>query len=177
MDPAEAGRQCAFYDELDAIFKQRDKFASQMTVEGEQGQRRMLSGNGTIMVGSEEESEDDTEEEADTEEERKQRKKKRKRMTIENSKALVMQEVLADFFHRQQKLEETWRQDLERREQARRVKEEEWREAMQRLEEERLGREREWREREEMRRAQEDARAEKRDQLFAALIAKLTQGL
>jgi hypothetical protein len=46
---------------------------------------------------------------------------------------------------------------------------------MEKLEQERITREQGWREREEQRRAREEARAQKRDELFAALLSKLAQ--
>jgi hypothetical protein len=64
---------------------------------------------------------------------------------------------------------------MERREQERRMREQEWRDAMEKLEQERITREQGWREREEQRRAREEARAQKRDELFAALLSKLAQ--
>ncbi|KAH8941924.1 hypothetical protein BDL97_14G071100 [Sphagnum fallax] len=64
---------------------------------------------------------------------------------------------------------------VERREQEWRIREQEWRDAMEKLEQERITREQGWREREEQRRAREEVRAQKRDELFAALLSKLAQ--
>lgn len=180
------GRQCAFFEELDAIFKERAKNMDRLLLESESGSRpkkkakrvkRILGG----VKSSDDDTEDEEDEEADSEDERIVRRKKRKadkerqRVTAEKYRANSMQEVLEDFFQQQQRVEDQWREGVERREHERRMREQEWREAMEKLEQERLLREQEWREREDQRRAREEARAEKRDDLFAALISKLTQ--
>ncbi|KAL2632795.1 hypothetical protein R1flu_004274 [Riccia fluitans] len=180
------GRQCAFFEELDAIFKERAKNMDRLLLESESGSRpkkkarrakRILGG----VKSSDDDTEEDEDEEVDSEDERIVRRKKRKadkerqRVTAEKYRANSMQEVLEDFFQQQQRVEDQWRESMERREQERRMREHEWRDAMAKLEQERLLREQEWREREDQRRAREEARAEKRDDLFAALISRLTQ--
>ncbi|CAM6102550.1 unnamed protein product [Calypogeia fissa] len=183
------GRQCAFFEELDAIFKERAKNMDRLLLESESGSRppnkkkakrvkRVLGGG---VKSSEDDTDEDEDEEAESEDERMVRRKKRKadkerqRVTAEKYRANSMQEVLEDFFQQQQRLEEQWREAMDRREQERRLREQEWRDAMEKLEQERISREQAWREREEQRRAREEARAEKRDTLFAALISKLAQ--
>ncbi|KAH9322050.1 hypothetical protein KI387_016689 [Taxus chinensis] len=64
---------------------------------------------------------------------------------------------------------------MEVREQGRRLREHEWREAMEKLEAERVMKEQAWHEREDQRRAREEAKAVRRDELFAALVNKLFQ--
>ncbi|CAH8265156.1 unnamed protein product [Arabidopsis lyrata] len=61
------------------------------------------------------------------------------------------------------------------REKERAEKEEGWRRKMEELEKERVAMERMWRDREEQRRSREEMRAEKRDSLINALLAKLTR--
>ncbi|KAJ7551732.1 hypothetical protein O6H91_06G026300 [Diphasiastrum complanatum] len=124
---------------------------------------------------------DDEEDEEDTEDERVVRRKKRKadrdrqKLTAEKYRANTMQEVLEDFFQQQSRLEEQWREAVALREQERRLREQEWREAMEKLEQERILREQEWRDREEQRHARDEARSQKRDEFFAALITKFTE--
>uniref|UniRef100_A0A0D6QYY9 Myb-like domain-containing protein n=1 Tax=Araucaria cunninghamii TaxID=56994 RepID=A0A0D6QYY9_ARACU len=179
------GRQCPFFEELDAIFKERERNMDRLLLESESGARpkqkvkklKRLLGE----KSSDDDSEDDEDEEDDSEEEkivkRKKRRadKERQRVTADKYRAHSMQEVLEDFFQQQQKFEEQWREAVEMREQERRLREREWREAMEKLEAERVMKEQAWREREDQRRAREEARADRRDELFAALINKLIQ--
>ena len=183
-DPAdpENGRQCPFFDELDAIFKERAKNSERLSLEAEPGSRAKKKGKRGKTKSSDDDSEDDDDEE-ESEEDRVVQRKKRKnekdnnrpRVTAEKYRANSMQEVLEDFFQQQQRVEEQWRESVERREQERRMREQEWRDAMEKLEQERITREHMWREREEQRRARDEARAQKRDELFAALLSKLAQ--
>ena len=165
------GRQCPFFEELDAIFKERAKNADRNLLELEPGSRPKKKGKRGKQKSSDDDSEEDDDEE-ESEEDRVVRRKKRKnekdnrpRVTAEKYRANSMQEVV----------EEQWRESVERREHERRVREQEWREAMEKLEQERIQRELMWREREEQRRVRDEARAQKRDELFAALLNKLAQ--
>ncbi|XP_024356666.1 trihelix transcription factor GT-3b isoform X2 [Physcomitrium patens] len=179
----ENGRQCPFFDELDAIFKERAKNSDKSLLESELGSRGKKKGKrGKTKSDDDDDSEDDDEEE-ESEEDRVVQRKKRKnekennrpRVTAEKYRANSMQEVLEDFFQQQQRVEEQWRESVERREQERRLREQEWRDAMEKLEQERIAREHMWREREEQKRIRDEARAQKRDELFAALLTKLAQ--
>jgi hypothetical protein len=172
------GKQCPFFEELDAIFKERAKSMDRMLLEAEAGSRPRKKGK-RGKRSSEDDSDDDDDDD-DSEDERIVGRKSRKsekgqRVTAEKFRANSMQEVLEDFFQQQQRAEEHWHDALERREQERRMREQEWRDAMEKLEQERITREQGWREREEQRRAREEARAQKRDELFAALLSKLAQ--
>lgn len=127
----------------------------------------------------------DTDEEEDpkedNEDERLQRRKKRKsdkerqRVTADKYRANSMQEVLEDFFQQQLKAEAIWREVLDRREIERRFKEQEWHKKMEDLEHHRIAIEHEWLQREEEGRAREEARDEKRDELYAVLFSKYAQ--
>ncbi|CAK9202390.1 unnamed protein product [Sphagnum troendelagicum] len=172
------GKQCPFFEELDAIFKERAKSMDRMLLEAEAGSRPRKKGK-RGKRSSDDDSDDDDDDD-DSEDERIVGRKSRKsekgqRVTAEKFRANSMQEVLEDFFQQQQRAEENWHDALERREQERRMREQEWRDAMEKLEQERITREQGWREREEQRRAREEARAQKRDELFAALLSKLAQ--
>eukprot|EP01018_Ginkgo_biloba_P015921 Gb_40828 [translate_table: standard] len=179
------GRQCPFFEELDRVFKERERTMDRLLLESESGTRPKQKVRRLKRLLGEKSSDDDSEDEEDEEEDsedekivkRKKRKadKERQRVTADKYRANSMQEVLEDFFQQQQRFEEQWREVVEGREQERRLREQEWRETMGKLEEERLMKEQAWREREEQRRAREEARAERRDELFATLINKLIQ--
>ncbi|CAM6049797.1 unnamed protein product [Sphagnum compactum] len=172
-----------FFEELDAIFKDRAKNMDRMMLlEAEAGSRPRKKGKLGKPPSSDEDSDDDNDEDNDSEDRRinigarKSRKSvKGQRVTAEKFRANSMQEVLEEFFQQQQLAEEHWHDAVERREHERHMREQEWREAMEKLEQERITREQGWREREEQRRAREEARAQKRDELFAALLSKLAQ--
>ncbi|KAJ7217589.1 hypothetical protein O6H91_04G137100 [Diphasiastrum complanatum] len=178
------GRQCPFFEELDAIFKERAKNINRLLLESEScGRPKTKSRKLKDMLGvkySDDDSDEDDDEE-ESEDELVQRRKKRKedrerqKLTAEKLRANSMQDVLEDFFQQQYRVEEQWREAFERREQERRMREQEWREEMEKLEQERIMREEEWRQREEQRRDREEARSQKRDELFAALFARLVQ--
>ncbi|KFK36721.1 hypothetical protein AALP_AA4G160800 [Arabis alpina] len=86
-----------------------------------------------------------------------------------------VREVLDEFMRHQMRMENEWRERWEAREKERAEKEEEWRRKMEELEKERVAMERMWQDREEQRRSREEIRAEKRDSLINALLAKLTR--
>ena len=175
------GRQCPFFEELDAIFKERAKNMDRLLLESETGSRPKKKAKCGKLKLSDEDSDEEDKEEEDSEDERLVRRKKRKsdkerqRVTAEKYRANSMQEVFEDFFQQQQKIEAMWREVLDKREQERRLREQEWRETMEKLEHDRITREHAWRELEEERREREEYRAEKRDELFAALITKFAQ--
>jgi len=172
-----------FFEELDAIFKDRAKNMDRMMLlEAEAGSRPHKKGKHGKPPSSDEDSDDGNDEDNDSEDERinigarKSRKSdKGQRVTAEKFRANSMQEVLEGFFQQQQRAEEHWHDAVERREHEWHMREQEWRDAMEKLEQERITREQGWREREEQRRAREEARAQKRDELFAALLSKLAQ--
>ncbi|CAK9220000.1 unnamed protein product [Sphagnum troendelagicum] len=172
-----------FFEELDAIFKDRAKNMDRMMLlEAEAGSRPHKKGKLGKPPSSDEDSDDGNDEDNDSEDERinigvrKSRKsEKGQRVTAEKFQANSMQEVLEEFFQQQQRAEEHWHDAVERREHEWHMREQEWRDAMEKLEQERITREQGWREREEQRRAREEARAQKRDELFAALLSKLAQ--
>ncbi|CAM6057867.1 unnamed protein product [Sphagnum tenellum] len=172
------GKQCPFFEELDVIFKERAKSMDRMLHEVEAGARPGKKGKRGRR--SSDEDSDDVDDEDDSEDDRivgrkGRRSEKGQRVTAEKFRANSMQEVLEDFFHQHQQAEVQWHDAVERREQEWRIREQEWRDAMEKLEQERITREQGWREREEQRRAREEVRAQKRDELFAALLSKLAQ--
>jgi hypothetical protein len=172
-----------FFEELDAIFKDCAKNMDRMMLlEAEAGSRPRKKGKLGKSPSSDEDSDGDNDEDNNSEDERinigarKSRKsEKGQRVTAEKFRANSMQEVLEEFFQQQQRAEEHWHDAVERREHEWHMREQEWRDAMEKLEQERITREQGWREREEQRRAREEARAQKRDELFAALLSKLVQ--
>lgn len=176
------GRQCPFFEELDAIFKERERNMDRLLLESKAGMKpkekvkrfkRLLGEKSSDDYSEdEEEEEDESEDEKITKRKKSKADKERQRVT---DRANSMQEVLEDFFQQQQRFEEQWREAVEGREEERRLREREWRIAMEKLEKERAMKEQAWREREDQRRAREEARAERRDELFAALVNKLIQ--
>lgn len=179
------GRQCPFFEELDAVFKERERNMDRFLLESKAGMKpkekvrrlkRLLGEKSSDDYSEyEEDEEDDSEEEKIIKRKKSKADKERQRVTADKYRANSMQEVLEDFFQQQQRFEEQWREAVEGREEERRLREREWRIAMEKLENERVMKEQAWREREDQRRAREEARAERRDELFAALISKLNQ--
>ncbi|KAH9311436.1 hypothetical protein KI387_026471, partial [Taxus chinensis] len=179
------GRQCPFFEELDAIFKERERNMDRLLLESESGARpkqkvrklkRLLAEKSSDEFSEDEEDEDeDSEDEKIVKRKKRRADKERQRVTADKYRANSMQEVLEDFFQQQQRFEEQWREAMEVREQGRRLREQEWREAMEKLEAERVMKEQAWHEREDQRRAREEAKAVRRDELFAALVNKLFQ--
>lgn len=179
------GRQCPFFEELDAIFKERERNMDRLLLESKAGMKpkekvkrfkRLLGEKSSDDYSEdEEEEEDDSEDEKIIKRKKSKADKERQRVTADKYRANSMQEVLEDFFQQQQRFEEQWREAVERREEERILREREWRIAMEKLEKERVMKEQAWREREDQRRAREEARAERRDELFAALVNKLIQ--
>lgn len=158
----EGGRQFPFYEEMRKIFSER--------------MERLLALNKDKGKGVQVQGEEWGEEEEDQEEEKVgDSKKKRKVERKRQGSVGELENALREFARRQLEIEARWIEAAEAREAERRAKEEEWRRVMEALEEERRVMERRWREREEERRAREEARAERRDALVTALLAKLTK--
>lgn len=175
------GRQCPFFDELHTIFIERAKNMDRLYLESEPGLRPKKKVKRGELKLSDVDTEEEDETKEDNEDERLQRRKKRKsdkerqRVTADKYRANSMQEVLEDFFQQQLKAEAIWREVLDRRELERRFKEQEWQKKMEDLEHDRIAMEHAWREREDEGREREEARAEKRDELFAQLFSKYAQ--
>ncbi|GLJ26425.1 hypothetical protein SUGI_0509680 [Cryptomeria japonica] len=175
-------RQCPFFDELHALFTDKAGKRAQID-QAEEGICGKRKNRGLVKIAEEWSEEGEGEEEGEEEEgsqevvgmakKKKSADKDRLRVTAEKSRANSMNEILEDFFKQQQLIEMQWRESVEFREAERREREREWRDTMERLEKERLLMERAWREREEQRRARQDARADNRDALLAALLTKL----
>ncbi|PKA62570.1 Trihelix transcription factor GT-3b [Apostasia shenzhenica] len=176
---AENGRQCPFFDELQAVFTERARNMQRLLLESESGtphskkKLRKLSADRSSDEFSDEEDED----EDDSDEERSTRSRKKKtRTTTDKSRAAVsIQDLLQDFLQQQQRIEANWWAIIDRRAQERQRCELEWRQSMEKMERERLMLEQEWRDREENRRMREESRAEKRDALLTTLLNKLMQ--
>lgn len=176
----DSGRQCPFFEELHAVFTERAKRTDRLLLELESGTRMKKKGR-TLDRSSEDFSDEDDDEDDESEDEHVVKSKKRKtdrerkRATAEKCRANSMQAVLEDFFQQQQRLELQWRENMERREEERRIREQEYQNAMESLEKERIMREQHWRERDDQRRAREEARAEKREPLFNAILNRLAR--
>ncbi|ERN15699.1 trihelix transcription factor GT-3b isoform X2 [Amborella trichopoda] len=180
-DP-ESGRQCPFYEELQAIFTERSKSLNRMLLESELGgsasknkMKRPLPERSSDEFTDDEEDDEEESEDDRTATKGKKRKLERDRNKVgaDKSRANGINEVLQEFFQQQQRMEMQWREMAERRAQERRMFEQEWRQSMEKLERERLMLEQSYREREEQRRMREESRAEKRDQLLTTLLNKL----
>ncbi|KAF8378996.1 hypothetical protein HHK36_028423 [Tetracentron sinense] len=183
-DP-ENGRQCPFFDELQAVFTERAKNMQRLLLESEAGggvQARKKVKRITGDRSSDDFSEDDDDDEEVSEEERvtrssnNHRKRKaadREKQRTTSSRSNNIQEILQEFLQQQQRMEMQWREVMERRVRERQLFEQEWRQSMEKLERERMVVEQAWREREEQRRVREESRAEKRDALLTTLLNKL----
>eukprot|EP00249_Psilotum_nudum_P015003 c25112_g2_i1 orf=517-1443(-) len=174
------GRQCPFFEELQAIFCDRNKNVDRLLLETEtwiRPKKKVRLGEKSSDEYSDEDEDEDEETGGEQLLKRKKRKaeKEKQKLTADRSRANSMQEVLEDFFQQQQRMEMLWREVFERREQEHKLRQQEWRESMEKLEKERIFREQVWREREERRRAREEARAEKRDALFTTLLTRLAR--
>ncbi|TVU15878.1 hypothetical protein EJB05_39420, partial [Eragrostis curvula] len=179
------GRQCPFFEELHAVFTERARNMQRQLLESESGtyvkkKLKRPSGNRSSEESDDEEDcGEETEEDKPTQS-RKRRaedKKQQPRRMSEKSRTGTssIHELLQDFLVQQQRIDIQWREMMEKRAQERLVYEQEWRQSMQNLERERLMLEQSWMEREEQRRMNEEARAEKRDALLTTLLNKLLQ--
>jgi hypothetical protein len=188
----ENGRQCPFFEELHAVFTEREKSMQRLLAESEAGssQSKKRVKRLTGDRSSDEFSDGEDEDEDDSEVERPARSNLRRRKaegltmdkslkaatntgTISTNTSGGTRELLKDFFQQQHRMEMQWREIMERRVQERLLFEQEWRETMVKLERERLMAEQIWREREEQRRMREETRAERRDALLTTLLNKL----
>ncbi|XP_043695767.1 trihelix transcription factor GT-3b-like [Telopea speciosissima] len=188
-DP-ENGRQCPFFEELHAVFIEREKNMQRLLLESEVGNVQAKKKVKKLSGGdrsSDDFSEDDEEDEDESEEERLTRSGNRRKRKADKEKHQQqprtersvringgsIQEMLQEFFNQQQRMEMQWRETMERRAQERRLLEQEWRNSMEKLERERLMMEQAWREREEQRRMREERRVEEKDALLTSLLNKL----
>ncbi|XP_068644636.1 trihelix transcription factor GT-3b-like [Aristolochia californica] len=175
MDP-EAIRQFPFQEELRAIFAAR----MQRLLWQQESDSAAAGSSGVKKTVKSDEEEEESMDECDAD---KGGKKKRKlgptgRGDNRNTSSSTgtssnAYEMLEEFLKNQLRIEMQWCKDEEVREEERRAKEKEWRQNMETLERERILMDRRWREKEEQRRAREEARAERRDQLITALLNKL----
>ncbi|KAJ0054302.1 hypothetical protein Pint_02570 [Pistacia integerrima] len=176
-DP-ESGRQCPFFDEMHAVFTERAKNMQRLLSQSEKRGKK-LSGN---RYSDELSDEEDVDEDYENEEEVPARGNSRKRKIERNvsdkssragSSGGRIEELLKEFFEKQQRMEMEWREMMERRARERQLLEQEWRQRMERHEREMLMVEQAWREKEEQRRMKEERRAERRDALLTTLLTKL----
>ncbi|KAK1262425.1 Trihelix transcription factor GT-3b [Acorus gramineus] len=186
-DP-ENGRHCPFFDELHAIFTERAKTMHRALLESETGggpqsssKKKLKRPSGEMSSDDDFSDEDDDGNDDGSDDDRTSKgAKKRKPQPNRTPSAkagsgVAVHEVLHEFLQQQERMEQQWREAMERRAQERRMFEQEWRQSMERLERERLMLEQAWREREEQRRMREESRAEKRDALLTTLLNKLIQ--
>ncbi|THU61486.1 hypothetical protein C4D60_Mb07t23780 [Musa balbisiana] len=176
-DPAD-GRQCPFFEELNAVFLERANNTQRLLLESDsiaspsKKKLKRLSGDRS----SSDEFPEDEEDENGSDEERLSRSRKKKADSSRGGqRAAGIRELLQEFLQQQRRMELRWQDTVERRAQERRALEHEWRLSMEKLERDRLLLEQAWREREEQRRMREESRAEKRDALLTTLLNKLIQ--
>ncbi|CAL8155419.1 unnamed protein product [Prunus armeniaca] len=174
-DP-ESGRECPFFEELQAVFTERANNMQRLLLESETGSARSKKmGKRKLRPGrsSDEFSEDPDEEDEDDKKRKGERVIMPKATNAASGTSSSIQDMLKAFFQQQQRMEMEWREMMERRAQERRMFEQEWRQKMEKVERERLMVEQAWREREEQRRMREESRAERRDALLTTLLNKL----
>lgn len=180
-DP-ETGRKCPFFEELQAVFTEREKNMQRLLLESEAGTARSKKKVKKSRSGrsSEELTDDPDEDEGDSIVNLKKRKAERvilprvsNTTASFNSGTSTIPEMLKGFLKQQQRMEIEWREMMERRAQERQLFEQEWRQKMVKVETERLMTEKAWREREEQRRMREESRAERRDALITTILNKL----
>ncbi|KAL0844500.1 hypothetical protein Bca101_017746 [Brassica carinata] len=183
MDAESARQQLPFYDDMETIFTSR--MQKMIWVESE-GRGGGVSGSTRKRSHSEQFSSDEEEENVNEElvdisndpkisNSKNNIVKKQKGDISSKAANNSVREVLDEFMRHQTRMENEWRERWEAREKARAEKEEDWRRKMEEIEKERVAMERMWRGREEQRRSREEMRAEKRDSLINALLAKLTR--
>ncbi|KAK3034903.1 hypothetical protein RJ639_034145 [Escallonia herrerae] len=200
---ADNGRQCPFFEELHAVFTNREKNMQWLLLESEAGSARATKrGRGKRISGdksSDELSGEGDEDENESDEEkitrssnpRKRKAEKEKRLqtsatekhlrqpnvgsldSTSGSSLCTIQEMLRHFLQQQQIIDLQWRELMEKHAHQRQLFEQEWRQSMEKLEKEKLMIEQAWRERDEQRRVREESRAEKRDALLTTLLNKL----
>lgn len=182
MDAESARQQFRFFDNMEIIFTSRMQKMIWVESEGREG----VSGTTRKRCHSEQFSSDEEEEKVNEElvdishdpkisNPKKNMVKKQKGGISNSNTSNSVREVLDEFMRHQSRMETEWRERWEAREKERVEKEQEWRRKMAEIEKERVEMERMWRDREEQRRSREEIRAEKRDSLINALLAKLTR--
>ncbi|XP_057511790.1 trihelix transcription factor GT-3b-like [Actinidia eriantha] len=193
------GRQFPFFEELHAIFTEREKNMQRMLLESEAGSTqakkkvKRISGDQSSEEFSYYEDEDEVESDGQrVTSSSNPRKRKDDREKVEKEKQLriprqpstgnvnnsgnsigSLQEMLQEFLQQQQRIEMMWKESIERHAYERQMLELKWQQSMEKLERERLMAEQAWREREEQRRIREESRAEKRDALLTTLFNRL----
>ncbi|KAK2973285.1 hypothetical protein RJ640_015686 [Escallonia rubra] len=200
---ADNGRQCPFFEELHAVFNEREKNMQRLLLESEAGSARATKrGRGKRISGdksSDELSGEGDEDENVSDEEkitrsgnlRKRKAEKEKRLqtsatekhlrqpnmgsldSTSGSSLCTIQEMLRHFLQQQQIIDLQWRELMEKHAHQRQLFEQEWHQSMEKLEKEKLMIEQAWKERDEQRRVREESRAEKRDALLTTLLNKL----
>ncbi|KAF8085310.1 hypothetical protein N665_0672s0026 [Sinapis alba] len=184
MDEETARQQFPYYDDMQIIFASR--MQRMLWAESEGGGGGGTSGAMRKRSHSEQFSSDEEEENVNEElvdhvsnEQKtlnpKKNTVKKRKGDISSGASNSAREVLDEFMRHHMRMEKEWRERWEAREKERAEKEEEWRMKMEELEKERMAMEQMWRDREEQRRSREEMRAEKRDSLINALLAKLTR--
>ncbi|KAL8509132.1 hypothetical protein ACS0TY_016359 [Phlomoides rotata] len=167
-----------FYNDLRMIFNAR--MQRMMWLEAEGGGGASSSRQAPVQISS-----DDEEAVGQKRIDRDGREKKKKRTEstgggreTSSGKNIVdgIKDVMEEYMKQQMDLEMQWMKAYEEREERKRVREREWRQTVEELEIERLMMMRRWREREEQRKVREEARAERRDALFSALLDKIRRG-
>ncbi|XP_062029498.1 trihelix transcription factor GT-3b-like [Rosa rugosa] len=180
-DP-EIGRKCPFFEELQAVFTERERNMQRLLLDSEAGTPRSKKRVKKARSGrsSDELSEDPDEDEDGSNGNTKKMKAERVVMPrVTNATANFssgsssVTEMLKEFLKQQQRMEIEWREMMERRAQERQLFEQEWRQRMVKVERERLMVEKAWREREEQRTMREESRAERRDALINSILNKL----
>ncbi|KAM5573749.1 trihelix transcription factor GT-3b [Rosa sericea] len=180
-DP-ETGRKCPFFEELQAVFTERERNMQRLLLDSEAGTPRSKKRVKKARSGrsSDELSEDPDEDEDGSNGNIKKMKAERvvtpRAMNATanfSSGSGSVTEMLKEFLKQQQRMEIEWREMMERRTQERQLFEQEWRQRMVKVERERLMVEKDWREREEQRRMREESRAERRDALINSILNKL----
>lgn len=187
-DP-ENGRQCPFFDELHALFTEREKSMQRLLLESERGSPRSKKKTKRSSAGqsSDELSENEENDKECTDEETPATSNRRKRKvekiardksskganTAGTNSDTDIREMLKQFFEQQQRMEKQWMEMMDRRAYEQQLFEQEWRQSMEKIERDRLMTEQAWRERDEQRRIREESRAERRDALLTTLLNNL----
>lgn len=168
----DGGRQFPFFDELHAIFTEREIQMQQMLLDSErdnpQPKKRLKHSSDQFSTYlSDFENEDD-------ERQKSEKITKTKASSSKSSgKSAGIQDMLRDFLQQQERIEMMWKESMEKHAHERHVFEQEWRQSMERLERERFMAEQAWRERDEQRKLREESRAERRDALLTTLLNRL----
>ncbi|KAH6806862.1 hypothetical protein C2S51_027970 [Perilla frutescens var. frutescens] len=169
-----------FYNEMQIIFNARTERMTWRDAEGRGGGGGSAGGAASSSQKSTPAAEQfpSNDEDANERERKKKRKEKEAAITGGGSSPLVdgLKGIMEEFMNQQMVMEMQWIKAYEEREERRREREVQWRQRMEAMENERLMMLRWWREREEQRKMREEARAERRDALVAALLNKINRG-